>query len=86
LYAGLLGILLCVVYERSETLSAPVILHMAANTAALIMMYLPASTWISGHLLIKLLVMVVELLALAFCVYCFCLNTKTRKDEKGIEE
>jgi hypothetical protein len=86
LYAGVLGILLCVVYERSKTLSAPAVLHMAANTAALVMMYLPASTWISGHLLIKLLVMLVELLALAFCVYCFCLNTKTGKTEKGIEK
>lgn len=69
LYAGILGILLCYVYERYDSFFAPVLLHMAANTTALVMEYLPLSTWISERPFVRALVMLVELALLGGCLY-----------------
>ena len=64
IYAFVLGILLCYVYEKYETILAPVLLHISANLTALIMDYLPVSDDINNNIYLKILVMLIELGAL----------------------
>lgn len=66
IYALILGILLCFVFESCGTLLAPVFLHMACNTAALIIMYLPISRYISNNIVLNIIVMMLELGGMAF--------------------
>ncbi len=68
LYAAILGVLLCYVYEKYDTILAPVCLHMATNITALIMSYLPLSTWISQNIVLRILFMLIELALLALCM------------------
>ncbi len=76
LYAGCLSMILCYCYERSATMTVPVILHMTANAASLAMTYLPFSSWIGKHTVPGIFVMIGELGILLFGLYCFRLNTK----------
>lgn len=79
LYAGILGIILCYVYERYDTFLAPVLLHMTANTTALVMSYLPLSTRISENIVLRVLVMFIELALLAGCLYQMISTRKIHK-------
>lgn len=69
LYAGMLGILLCFVYDKCQSFTAPVLLHASANTASLVMMYSPVSTVINEHSALKVLVMFAELAILCMVIY-----------------
>lgn len=79
LYAGILGVLFCFVYEKCGSFAAPVLFHMAANTTALIMMYFPVSTFISEHIILKIFVMLLELIGL--CIITYFLYQKTGGEE-----
>lgn len=68
LYAGILGIFLCYVYEKYDTFLAPVMLHMGANITALVMSYLPLSTKISRNPVLCVLVMLFELALMCGCL------------------
>ena len=65
IYGFVLGILLVYVYEKYKTIAAPVILHVSANIAALVMNYSNISTAINQNIYLKILFMLIETGALA---------------------
>lgn len=65
IYGFVLGILLVYVYEKYKTIAAPVILHVSANIAALVMDYSNISTAINQNIYLKILFMLIETGALA---------------------
>lgn len=65
IYAFALGVLLCYVYEKYDTILAPILLHISANLTALVMDSLPVSTDINNNIYLKILLMLVEVGAMA---------------------
>lgn len=61
IYGFVLGILLCYVYEKYETILAPVLLHVSANLTALVMDYLPVSADVNNNIYLKILLMIAEI-------------------------
>lgn len=60
IYGFALGVLLCYVYEKYETILAPVLLHISANLTALVIDYLPVSEDINNNIYLKVLLMLIE--------------------------
>lgn len=80
LYTFILALLLTYVYEKHKSLWAPIIMHMAANAAAVIIEYLPISKTINNNWFLKIPVMLIELAVLASVFYYKVYNTKEAKD------
>lgn len=69
IYGFMLGILLVYVYEKYKTIAAPVIMHLSANLAALIMMHSDISSAVNGNIFLKILFMLLEIGALAVTLW-----------------
>lgn len=82
IYAAVLGILLCFVYERCKSFVAPVLLHMVANSTALITLYLPISKYIGHNPFLNVVVMLFELAGMCAAVYLIYKNERKRIDLK----
>lgn len=84
LYALMLGILLCFVYDSERTLLAPVFLHMTCNVTALIMMYFPVSQYINKNIVLCVIIMLLELCAMVFFTWrMYCLKNEKKEGEKN---
>lgn len=81
IYAGLLGIFLCIARERCHTMTAPVLLHMSCNTTAFIMMYLPVCEKINNVLLSKIIIMLLEFIGMGVFAFLFMRNTDKEQEE-----
>lgn len=58
-YAGLCGMLLAYLYEKYDTILAPILSHMAMNAVAVILTHLGVFSWITESVLRALVVMAV---------------------------
>jgi len=69
LYGAMLGILLSFVYEKQKSILAPIILHIGANLAALLMLKIDLSTVINNNLVLKIPIMLAEIGILIIIIY-----------------
>lgn len=83
IYALILGVLLCFVYDSCKSLMAPILVHIMCNTAALIMMYFPVSQYITDRLMLNIVVIILELAGMVFFTWMLY-NLKQK--EKGQEK
>lgn len=81
-YALILGVLLCFVYDFCKSLLAPIFVHMACNTTALIMMYFPVSQYITNRLILNIVVIILELAGMVFFTWMLY-SLKQKEKEKG---
>lgn len=82
-YALILGVLLCFVYDSCKSLLAPVLLHTMCNTAALVMMYFPVSQYITDRLVLNIVVILLELAGMLFFTWMlYSLKEKEKEEEK----
>jgi len=80
IYALVLGVLLCFAYDSCKSLLAPIFLHMACNTAALVMMYFPVSQYITDRLALNIVVILLELCGMA-CFTWMLYHLKQKEKE-----
>ena len=80
-YALILGVLLCFVYDSCKSLLAPVFVHMACNTTALIMVYFPVSQYITDRLILNIVIIILELAGMVFFTWLLY-NLKQKGEEK----
>lgn len=59
LYAFVMGILFTYVYEKSDNILAPAIIHIAANLTSVLTSVNPLSAWIESHTFIKFVIGVI---------------------------
>ena len=83
IYALLLGIMLCYVYDSCHTLAAPIFLHMICNAAALIIMYFPVSRYISNNIILNIIIMLLEIFGMVYFTYrLYKLKNKEMEEER----
>lgn len=80
-YALILGVLLCFVYDSCKSLLAPVFVHMACNTTALIMVHFPVSQYITDRLILNIVIIILELAGMVFFTWLLY-NLKQKGEEK----
>lgn len=80
-YAVILGVLLCFVYDSCKSLLAPVFVHMACNTTALIMVHFPVSQYITDRLILNIVIIILELAGMVFFTWLLY-NLKQKGEEK----
>lgn len=61
LYAFFIGLLLVFVYEKYNSIQAPILLHMVANGVSVFLTYIKISDIISKHMITYVVVMLIEL-------------------------
>ncbi len=84
IYALILGVLLCFVYDSCKSLMAPILVHIMCNTAALIMMYFPVSQYITDRLILNIVVIILELAGMVFFTWMlYNLKQKEKGQEKN---
>ena len=80
-YALILGVLLCFVYDSCKSLAAPIFVHMACNTTSLIMMHFPVSQYITDRLILNIVVIILELAGMTFFTWMLY-SLKQKEKEK----
>ncbi len=82
LYAFIMGIVFSFVYEKLNSIYAPMIIHVVANLVAVLSSISPITEWIESHVLIKLIVAIIET---GMFIQIFVMFYK-KKDRKNKEE
>ncbi len=80
IYAFVMGIILCMVYERHKSILAPILLHIVANGTSYIIGHNPLSQWISNILIAEIIVTLVELVLFVLVVLLFIGVTDKKKN------
>ena len=78
-YTFILAIFLAYLYEKFETIWAPIIMHMAANAAAVVIEHLTICKVINNHWYFKIPVMIIEI-AVFTMVFYYKIYKKTNKE------
>lgn len=71
IYAFVMGIVLCLVYQRHKSILAPVLMHIAANGTAFIVGHNPLSDKISNVLILEIVVTLIELAVFVLNIMLF---------------
>ena len=68
IYAFIAGIVMIYLYEKSDCLIVPIVMHSASNVATVIMGANPLSSFIDKHIIIRLLVSVAMIVAFVYLI------------------
>ena len=68
IYAFIAGIVMIYLYEKSDCLIVPIVMHSASNVATVIMGANPISSFIDRHIIIRLLVSVAMIVAFVYLI------------------
>ncbi len=88
IYAFIMGIIFAYVYQKSNNICAPMVIHVAANLVAVLSSVSPVALWMEKHIIIKLVVAVIETGVFLQLISMLCkrLEKKAKESKKAEED